>query len=857
MSSPFIWAGNFAKSLKQNLNLNDKAYILPTTTNPSSVATNAPRSSLVLLDTGAVGKVFVKQDNGSSTNWTSLLDSNLSVPPAIVSWNTPDLVVTRRVEAGNTTISIDDFTTGFSSFGGRADSRAIVGTNDTVGNAGFFAAYTINGSAAHPSVAGMSIDAIGTEDISFFWFNQSPSFFNSPLYLKRSDQSVRIGTSILALNGDGTFNIGASAADRPDQLFLKTRIAVGTDAVLNGVTALSASFAGSPGATSVPNQSVINISGTMGNGGFGGIGVNEGYTGQGGANIAHFISLSNSTVAPNRNVGMYLVVGTVSSEVSLYNLKGNYTNYFEASGGATGVNNAIQNYVGFAKFNIGTANLLDAASGVSGSLNLGDYTAVTTNGATTTVGSYIKLSTANDAAFYDGYNPGASAVEILDNGNTAFPIFIARANAVDKVTITSAGLLSLATPLAITSGGTGSSTASGARSNLGAAASGANSDITSMTGLTGSISSPTFIDYVQIATPANPAATHDRLYFKSDDKLYGLNSSGVETLIGPSTSGITGSGTANQIAFFTGASALSSNANLGWDGTIFTVNGRISQTMSGTAGAYTSAYTTTDGSTSAYAMEATVNGSTGNVYAHTLDLNGSFTGSTGTGTQSVYISNQLNDLGNALPGHVSQAGRFESYCLTGSTSGAKVGLTGVGNNSTFLNLGGFLNGNGSGTYQVGVHGVAAGGTNNIGGHFALKSVTSSAYVYSTAQTTALLADNADSPSADIFIGQTAGTNAIRMRGAGSLSVEIAGQGIMIKEGSDAKMGVVTLGGTGSDVVSNINTTANSRIFLTRQAPGGTTVLDPFIASRVAGTSFTIGSTIGDTSVVAWIMFEPS
>jgi len=40
------------------------------------------------------------------------------------------------------------------------------------------------------------------------------------------------------------------------------------------------------------------------------------------------------------------------------------------------------------------------------------------------------------------------------------------------------------TDLAVTDGGTGASTASGARTNLGAAASGANSDITSITGLT-------------------------------------------------------------------------------------------------------------------------------------------------------------------------------------------------------------------------------------------------------------------------------------------------------------------------------------------------------------------------------------
>jgi len=48
--------------------------------------------------------------------------------------------------------------------------------------------------------------------------------------------------------------------------------------------------------------------------------------------------------------------------------------------------------------------------------------------------------------------------------------------------------LTLTTPLAISSGGTDANTAGGARTNLGAAASGANADITSITGLTTALS---------------------------------------------------------------------------------------------------------------------------------------------------------------------------------------------------------------------------------------------------------------------------------------------------------------------------------------------------------------------------------
>jgi hypothetical protein len=50
-----------------------------------------------------------------------------------------------------------------------------------------------------------------------------------------------------------------------------------------------------------------------------------------------------------------------------------------------------------------------------------------------------------------------------------------------------------ALPVAVANGGTGATTAAGARTNLGAAASGANADITSMTGLTGTIQAPTGI----------------------------------------------------------------------------------------------------------------------------------------------------------------------------------------------------------------------------------------------------------------------------------------------------------------------------------------------------------------------------
>ena len=77
----------------------------------------------------------------------------------------------------------------------------------------------------------------------------------------------------------------------------------------------------------------------------------------------------------------------------------------------------------------------------------------------------------------------------------------------------------------------------------------------------------------------------------------------------------------------------------------------------------------------------------------------------------------------------------------------------------------------------------------------------------------------------------------------------------IVEGSNASMGVATLVG-GTKVVPNTKVTANSRIFLMTQTPGGTPGWLQ-VSARTANTSFTILSSSGtDTSVVAYMIIEP-
>lgn len=75
MGSVAIFSGNFAKTLKANLNLFDAAFLLTGSQDPRVTATLAPKGSL-LLRQGAVGEVYYKLDAGSTTNWRLLVGTN-------------------------------------------------------------------------------------------------------------------------------------------------------------------------------------------------------------------------------------------------------------------------------------------------------------------------------------------------------------------------------------------------------------------------------------------------------------------------------------------------------------------------------------------------------------------------------------------------------------------------------------------------------------------------------------------------------------------------------------------------------------------------------------------------------------
>lgn len=91
---------------------------------------------------------------------------------------------------------------------------------------------------------------------------------------------------------------------------------------------------------------------------------------------------------------------------------------------------------------------------------------------------------------------------------------------------------------------------------------------------------------------------------------------------------------------------------------------------------------------------------------------------------------------------------------------------------------------------------------------------------------------------------------------GNFIANVAGNGLRVAEGANAKMGTTALVG-GTATVANTSVTATSRIFLTSQVDGGTPGFVR-VSARTAGTSFTITSSSGtDTSTIAWMLVEPA
>jgi hypothetical protein len=161
-----------------------------------------------------------------------------------------------------------------------------------------------------------------------------------------------------------------------------------------------------------------------------------------------------------------------------------------------------------------TLAALTAGTGVSvtngaGSITI-DNTApdqvVTLTGAGTTVvsGTYPNFTITSSDQF------GGTVTSVDVSGGTSGLTFTGGP-------VTTSGTITLGGTLAVANGGTGATDAATARVNLGAAASGANSDITSLSGITGGISTADFVAFD--TTNATPPSTGQLAWGTSDGTL--------------------------------------------------------------------------------------------------------------------------------------------------------------------------------------------------------------------------------------------------------------------------------------------------------------------------------------------------
>ena len=161
------------------------------------------------------------------------------------------------------------------------------------------------------------------------------------------------------------------------------------------------------------------------------------------------------------------------------------------------------------------------------------------SGQTTASAAFNALSpitTTGDLILGNGTNSatrlgiGANGYLLTSNGTTAswaaapaagVTSFNAGTTGLTPSTATT-GAITLSGTLAIANGGTGGTDAGTARTNLSAAASGANSDITSMSGITGGISSPDFIQFDATLSPLPTDAT-GKIYYDNSDQFQTLS----------------------------------------------------------------------------------------------------------------------------------------------------------------------------------------------------------------------------------------------------------------------------------------------------------------------------------------------
>lgn len=173
----------------------------------------------------------------------------------------------------------------------------------------------------------------------------------------------------------------------------------------------------------------------------------------------------------------------------------------------------LENYIGYVYSNDGTnitSSTTIPTTDLSGSITNAQLanSAITLNGTSVSLGgSYSTAFNVYGDSGVISFGAGGSYEIIGGSGvsttasgsrltiaNTGVLSFNADATGLTPATATT-GAVTLSGTLNVAHGGTGATTAADARSNLSAAVTGANNDITSLTNMTGGISSPSFLQY--------------------------------------------------------------------------------------------------------------------------------------------------------------------------------------------------------------------------------------------------------------------------------------------------------------------------------------------------------------------------
>lgn len=111
------------------------------------------------------------------------------------------------------------------------------------------------------------------------------------------------------------------------------------------------------------------------------------------------------------------------------------------------------------------------------------------------------------------------------------------------------------------------------------------------------------------------------------------------------------------------------------------------------------------------------------------------------------------------------------------------------------------------------------------------------------------------------IGSVTATGGVTATGAltaASLTTtgNVTAAGLQVKSGTNARIGQLTLTGATPVVVGNTSVTANTVILTAVHTVGGTPAFH-WVSARVAGTSFSVTGTAGDTSVLDYVLIEPA